>query len=328
MKTYSSIETNIIKKKSDLGWDIASKIPDWAIYFEWVVSTGDKNRNWYTIDSKAWFFENWKYIDKFLKSWSVLFSHEDDKPIWRPLTFEKKGDSIKVSWYVFDDTFTNGAIGRWLILWLSTGHITHNAVYRNTKDWTEIDANDFSKMIWRDEDLEDEYRNWLWEYVVTQAEIVEFSFVTTPSNRDSILNGAEVLTNLISKNLNVDPKEVKNNLFSNSKTMKLEEALKEVETLKTSVETFEKTVSENETKINALEEDLASKDKELEETKTATEEATAEVNSLKEEIATNEATILKLKDQAKEVILANAKIDWADENKMGSIADFTAKYSK
>jgi len=122
------------------------------------------------------------------------------------------------------------------------------------------------------------------------------------------LNGAEVLTNLISKNLNVDPKEVKNNLFSNSKTMKLEEALKEVETLTNKVETFKTTVSENETKINALEEDLASKDKELEETKTATEEATAEVNSLKETVSTNEATILKLTDQAKEVILANANI--------------------
>jgi len=328
MKTFASIETNIIKKKSELSWDKAGLIPEGSIYFEWTLSTWDKNRNWYTIDTKAWFFEKGKYVDMFLKSWSVLFSHEDDQPIWRPLTFEKKWDSIVVSWYVFDDTFTNGAIGRWLILWLSTGHITHTAVYRNTKDWTEINADDFSKLIWKDEDIEDEYRNWLWEYVVTEAEIVEFSFVTTPSNRDSVLNGAEVLTNLISKNLNVDPTEVKNNLFSNSNTMKLEEALKKVETLTNKVETFEVSAKEAETKINALEEDLASKDKEVEEATTKTEEAEAEVNSLKEKLTTSEASVLTLTNDAKEVILANANIEWAKEDKMEGIADFTAKYSK
>jgi len=328
MKTFSSIETNTLLKKSELNWDKAKLIPEWAIYFEWTLSTGDKNRNGYTIDTKAWFFEKSKYIEKFLKSGSVLFSHEDDQPIWRPLTFEKKWDSIVVSWYVFDDTYTQWAIGRWLILWLSTGHITHTAVYRNTKDWTEINADDFSKLIWKDEDIEDEYRNWLWEYVVTEAEIVEFSFVTTPSNRDSVLNGAEVLTNLISKNLNVDPTEVKNNLFSNNDNMKLEEALKEVETLKNKVETFEVSAKEAETKINALEETLTSKEKELEENKVKTKEIEAEVNSLKEKLTTSEASVISLTNDAKEVILANANIAGADENKMENIADFTAKYSK
>ena len=140
---FWSIETNIIQNKNNAPEEMKNKIPEWALYFKWIVSNGDKNRNWYIIDTSAWFINKWKYIKEFLKSWSVLYGHDSDKPIWRPISFTQVENDIVVEWYVFDDVYTNWAIWRWLILWLSTGHITHSSLWRNNKTGEELSDKEF-----------------------------------------------------------------------------------------------------------------------------------------------------------------------------------------
>lgn len=102
------IETNKITARDELGAVDQRKVPAGAIYFEGIVSNGDKNRNGYIIDSDAWFFEKNKYVKDFLKTGSILWGHDDDKPIGRPLSFEKQDNGdIQVTGYVFDDIHTN-----------------------------------------------------------------------------------------------------------------------------------------------------------------------------------------------------------------------------
>jgi hypothetical protein len=120
---------------------------------------------------------------------------------------EKNEDgTITVTGYVYDDTHTNGAIGRGLILGLSTGHISHEMMFENSKG-KRISENEFYSLP-----MEEIFSN-DWTMVVTKAEIVEFSFVTTRSNR------ASVLVNEIATHLNKDQTEVER-LFLNHNTMK------------------------------------------------------------------------------------------------------------
>lgn len=165
-----------------------SELPSEVVYFEWVVSNGDKNRNGYTIESKAWFFENWKYVKDFLATWSVLYNHDDDEPVGRPLAFELDSNwsDVNVAWYAWDDLMHN-RFWRKLILWLSTGHITHESVYENIETKQRVNANDFWNLIWEDRKMWKEYVNGVWDWIVTAAEIVEFSPTPTRSNRGAKL---------------------------------------------------------------------------------------------------------------------------------------------
>lgn len=109
----SVMETNAILSKEKAPEAVRNSVPDGALYFEGIVSDGERNRNGYVIDSDAWFFNKGKFVKNFLKSGSVLYNHDTDKPIGRPLSFEKREDGkIAVTGYVFDDAYSNGAIGR------------------------------------------------------------------------------------------------------------------------------------------------------------------------------------------------------------------------
>ena len=329
---YGKIETNIISQKSELEANLQKKVPEGAIYFEGIVSTGDKNRNGYVIDSNAWFFDKGKYVKNFLKSGSVLLWHNTDKPIWRPLSFELVENEIKVSGYVFDDTYTNGDIWRGLILWLSTGHITHASLWRNNKTGLEMKEKEFYDKLWNDEKIYKEYANKLWDWVVTEAEIVEFSFVTTPSNRKSTINGIdEELINDMSKHLNKSTEEV-GNLFTKYNSMEVKEnvvvegekvetneavlevnALKsEVEVLKNSLETMKNDILARDEKIVTLTNELQQKD---------------------ETLQANETLINELRKVEEEKVLAQANITKQDpkeektENSVNSLEDYKKKYS-
>ena len=208
------LETNKIVWRDKAPEEIQNNIPEWALYFEWIVSDGEQNRNWYIIKSDSWFFKNNRYVKDFLKTWSIHYNHNVDQPIGRPLSFEAEWDKIKVSWYVFDDVYTNWAIWRWLILGLSTWHITHESNWINTKTNTEMSNKEFWWEGWYERYTD---VNWVWQ--VLKAEIVEFSFTSTRSNRASIVanNMAKTLwikeeeaLNLLN-NKNVMTKEVKQN---------------------------------------------------------------------------------------------------------------------
>ena len=92
MLDNSVLETNAILTKENAPAERQSAIPDGALYFEGIVSDGERNRNGYVIDADAWFFAKGKYVKNFLKSGSVLYGHDADKPIGRPLSFEKTED--------------------------------------------------------------------------------------------------------------------------------------------------------------------------------------------------------------------------------------------
>lgn len=202
------IETNKIVSREKLSTEVQDNVPEGAIFFEGIVSTGDKNRNGYIIESDAWFFERSKYVKSFLNSGSVLWSHDDEKPIGRPLSFEKQENgSIKVTGFVYDDVHTNGAIGRGIVLGLSTGHISHEVVWQNADD-VRITDDEFWALPWS-EIFSDK-----WTMVVTKAEIVEFSFVSTPSNRKSVINANNVKANAYAERVKKPLTEVEH-LFLN-----------------------------------------------------------------------------------------------------------------
>ena len=328
---YWMIETNIISQKSELSSSLQNKVPDGAIYFEGIVSNGDLNRNWYIIDSNAWFFDKGKYVKNFLKSWSVLYSHDSDKPIWRPLSFELDWDDIKVSWYVFDDIHTNWAIGRGLVLGLSTWHITHERMWQNTKGKRILDS-EFWDLPY-DVIFSNEYT-----MVVTKAEIVEFSFVTTPSNR------ASTLVNEFSQKLKKDPNEVES-LFIKYNSMnkkELEVKANAEETIETNevkaeevttdtnaiVETNEVDTLKNE--VETLKNEIASRDSSIETLKNEVSTKDTEINSLKDEVSKKETELNSLKDEAKGKILAEVNKTEANKvtenTEVNSIAEFKQKY--
>lgn len=179
-KEFIIFEKNSITQWNKLSDEKKSIVPEGAIYFEGVVSNGDKNRNGYTIDPQAWFYDGGEHVKNFLSTGSVLWQHEDDKPIWVPLSFEVVGDEIRVSGYVFDDTdITKWAIGRWLVRGLSTRHMRHK------NEW-EFEGKRYTDEEFWKLPVSDIMKEW-WERIDTQVEILEFSFVTIPSNRKSVV---------------------------------------------------------------------------------------------------------------------------------------------
>lgn len=346
-----NIETNFISPKSEVNKTLQKKIPDWALYFEWIVSDWNVNRNWYAINSDAWFFDKEKYVKDFLKTWTILYNHNPEQPIGRPMTFEKCKDKIKVSWYVFDDYYTNWAIWRWLILWLSTWHITHEQVYRNKKGkcYSEDEFNSLNRTT-----LEAERP---FTVVVNKAEIVEFSFVTTRSNRASVLtNSVETLA----KNLNMSTNDVET-LFLNNDTMPWEEKKEvttetpvdtspeviwqedvvtweansvkeeEVKEVETTEKVTEDEVSEAPTETNSIElttlnNSLIELQKNFEEYK---KEATLEIETLKQNNEVLKWEVAKYQEMLKADIKENApRIVSSNSTDLKSINDFKDKYSK
>jgi chromosome segregation ATPase len=191
---------------------------------------------------------------------------------------------------------------------------------------------EFYDKLWNDEKIYKEYENNLWDWVVTEAEIVEFSFVTTPSNRKSTINGIdEELIKDMSKHLNKSTEEV-GNLFTKYNSMEVKEnvvvegekvetneavlevnALKsEVEVLKNSLETMKNDILARDEKIVTLTNELQQKD---------------------ETLQANETLINELRKVEEEKVLAQANITKQDpkeektENSVNSLEDYKKKYS-
>lgn len=314
------IKTNSILKQSDIRDEtIKSRVPEWTIYFEWVVSDWSLNRNWYKIDSNAWFFDWWAFVEDFLKTWSILYNHDSDKPIWRPLSFDKVWDEIKVSWFIYDDVYTNWAFWRGLIQWLSTWHITHKREWENIKTWKRLTEEEFRGLEY-EEVFSDN-----WFIVVTEAEIVEFSPAPVRSNRKS------TLINEFSEKLNKTPEEVKNLFLKHKNNMwkeqKKDEA--EIEANKNaekeaeinSIEILKNDLETEKNKVTELEKNLLDKNTEIETLKNSLSEKESELS--KKDIEIN-----SLRESAKEKVLANYP-KWDNEKnktEVKNIWDFKNKY--
>ena len=323
---YWQIETNLLQNREELSKSLQNKVPEWAIYFEWIVSDWELNRNGYIIDSNAWFFNKGKYVKDFLKTWSVLYNHNSDQPIWRPLTMEIQDWLIKVSWYVFDDNYTNWAVWRGLILGLSTWHITHERMFQDCKS-KRITEEDFWNLEW------ETYKAWSpWTIVVTKAEIVEFSFVTTRSNRSSTLTND--ISELSSK-FNKSTKEVESLFFNYNNPMKKEDiATNEAETtIAPAVEV--KAEAQVETPVEAKEENKVETSvettailNELSELKTNFSTLENELKIAKEQNETFKSEINKLKEDKKAELINLANVPNKNEvTEVKTVEDFKNKYS-
>ena len=306
------IETNSIIKQSEITDNkLKSKIPEWAIYFEWIVSDWELNRNGYKIDPTAWFI-NKKYVKDFLKTWSILYNHNSDQPIGSPLSMELIDWKVYVSGYVFDDTATNGAIGRWLIKWLSTWHQTHDYVFENQKTWKRLTQDEFYWLEF------EEVQNNNWIIVVTNAEIIEFSFVTVRSNRASVLiNHIDDIAQKFKKTT----KEVENLFYLNNsiEIMEKEEVKTEVKTVVTEDK------KEDNSKINELNSKVESLQNSFEEFKKSLKEE-MEMNFTKKLNEAIETETNKLRTEAKANLVEIVKKENNESNWVKSMEEFKNKY--
>jgi len=207
-------KTNSILRRDSISDEtVKSRVPEGALYFSWYVSDWEKNRNGYIIEADAWFADGGAFVNDFLATGSILWNHDSDKPIGRPLSFAKTEDNkIFVTGYVFDDTASEGAIGRGLVLGLSTWHYTYNSMMRNDAG-VKISMDDYWKLP-----IEEVFSN-NWTEVVTNAEIAEFSFVSVRSNRASTLTTKVEQYARVNK---IDTKQVYSLISNNSQTMTIE----------------------------------------------------------------------------------------------------------
>lgn len=174
--------------------------------------------------------------------------------------------------------YTNGAIGRGLILGLSTGHITHERMFMDEDKGTMYTEDEFWKLEWS------VISKMNWCVVVTDAEICEFSFVTVRSNR------ASVLVNEIASHFKKDPNEVER-LFLNHNQMD-----KDAEkTTETPVDTNAApgAAATTEAKVETLSaEQIAEKNKVLTDENAAQADTIVQLNAKIAEMETNHAAAI------------------------------------
>lgn len=270
LDNYSfSIEVNSLTPKDKAPKSVKDKMPEWALFFKAVASNWNLNRNGYIIRAKAWItWANGKRdltaINDYLQNWKILFQHNSEKPIGKPLSLKVVWNDLILTGWVLDDTHSNGDIGRGLVTSISTWHITNSREFENVDTW-EIQSED---EFFEDENASPWEKLWsgLWVMAVTSAEIIENSLVTIPSNREShIINNSKYLINklwvsqdefdnLLSKNKSMNKKEIDEMKSLNFPKVNDTEEV-EKEEVKTEEVVEEKTTTEEKTeeKVNTEE---------------------------------------------------------------------------
>ena len=224
-------------------------IPVWASYFKWIASNGDLNRNGYIIRPNAWK----KSLANFVDNWVVLYQHDPEKPIGKPLSAKVVKDELIVEGFVYDDTYSEGNIGRGLVTGISTGHISEAVEFQHKDTGDVISEEEFDELLGNAETFA-EWLDILYSYilVVTQADLVEFSFVTLPSNK-----GAKITQkNAVLARLWVDSEESLQSKFNEMKNV-----IKKVKVN----ETEEKIETKEEEKIETKEEEKEEVEEKVEE---------------------------------------------------------------
>jgi len=202
----------ITNEKKKIPKEYENSIPDGAFYFKGIASNGELNRNGYIIRANA----RKGTIDAFLENWIVLYQHNPEKPIGKPLSAKVKWNELIVEWYAFDDTYAEGNIGRWLVTGLSTWHITEEYEFEHKDTKEIISEEEFDKKLkecwtfWERLDMLD-----TWILAVTKADLVEFSFVSLPSNKWSKITQK----NAILSHLGVDDESDLESKFNDMKKL-------------------------------------------------------------------------------------------------------------
>jgi len=263
-------------------------VPAWASYFKWIASNGDLNRNGYIIRPSAWK----KSLANFVENWTVLYQHDPEKPIGKPLSAKVVKDELIVEGFVYDDSYSEGNIGRGLVTGLSTWHISEAVEYQHKDTGNVISEDEFDELLSKAETF-GEWLDILYSYilVVTEADLVEFSFVTLPSNKGSKITQK----NAVLARLWVDSEESLQSKFNEMKnvTKKVEAN----ETVDGEVEVKEEIKEEE--KVEEKEEETVEEDKVEEKTEEEVEKNEVEEEKVEEteEVSTDEETPVEKEEE-------------------------------
>ena len=157
-----------------------SQVPEGAMYFEGIVSTGEVNRNGYIIRPQALV----DAMPDFMKNPVILLQHDTDQPIGQALDARMvDGGQVWVCGFIFDD-LTENRFSKNLFKALSTGHITLSVEFENQESKEVITEEEY---IVRRDKGEIGWNDQKWVLAVTKLEWVEFSLVAIGSNRDSMV---------------------------------------------------------------------------------------------------------------------------------------------
>lgn len=198
------------------------------------------------------------------------------------------------------------------------------------KDGNRIGEEEFWKLSW------EQYKAGQWVAVVTKAEIVEFSFVTTPSNRSSVLVNEiakrfevyeEQAQFTINRSLNMTAEDLKKN---ETEEVVAPEAAPEAETAPADEAGTEAGTEANKVDANAFEAEKNAYEAKVAELTEKNEALSKEVSELSEKNAKAEAELNAIKEEKKAEILKNAPqvTQNSAPTDVKDIGDFKKKYSK
>ena len=193
------IETNSLTSKEKAPDKFKENIPEWALFFKAIASNWNLNRNGYIIRAKAWITwadgkKDLTALNDYLKNWKILFQHDSNKPIGKPLDLKVVWNELILTAWVFDNTHSNWDIGRGLVTSISTGHMTQAIEFENIKTWEIQSEDEFID----DKNASPLEKLWsgIWVMAVTSAEMIENSLVTIGSVRGGhIINNKKYLIN-------------------------------------------------------------------------------------------------------------------------------------
>lgn len=165
-------------------------VPEGAIYFKGIASNADLNRNGYIIVLEAWK----KGIKDYMQNPQILLGHDQDKSVGRCTVMEITEQGLYVEGYAFDD-YTEQRFSRGLLTAMSTGHYTVKFDFINLKTGEVLTKTDFRRRWDEFWGLDEKDQNHLdnWVRRITETEIVEFSLVSIPANRKSLISSREDL---------------------------------------------------------------------------------------------------------------------------------------
>ena len=156
---------------------------------------GEVSRNGYKIDPKGWQLEN------YLKNPQILLMHNGNEPIGKAVSVSITKNGLEIVFFVNLDWVKEDADKNRLrdgaFSTLSTGHITLDYAFENVETGEILTEEEAEKkygldkwdLLWGD----------AWNFVVTKADLIEVSFVSTPSNPDALTerNALELFKNSI-----------------------------------------------------------------------------------------------------------------------------------
>lgn len=181
INSLEKLEQNFIKE-NEINTPKGENIITFSGLASQTFKRGEVSRNGYKIDPNGWNTEN------YMKNPQILLSHNNNEPIGKALSIKATEKGLEINFYINLDWVRDEADKNRLkdgaFTTLSTGHITKEYKFEN-KESGEILLASEAKEKYGLSEMELVYSE-KWDFIVSQAELIEVSMVTTPSNPDTI----------------------------------------------------------------------------------------------------------------------------------------------